>query len=208
MTGTIGPQPHPTLLGFVVELPPCHPGPTDLRLVNDARPIMASLKAFGPLLIVLVTCDGAAAQNLRELAREQAKRNPGEPLLQPASPAHYEPKTIEELTREASVVVQTTLVQTRSYLGSQADRVLTDYSMVTPKFLVGRAPVLTPSRPGMVPALILTTFGGEVVLDGVTVRGTRHEPRADHERSPVPPIPDAIPRRAGWAVRNLQRWDF
>ena len=140
---------------------------------------MASFKAFGPLLIVLVTCAGATAQNLRELAREQAKRNPGEPLLQPASPAHYEPKTIEKLTREASVVVQTTLVQTRSYLGSQADRVLTDYSMVTPKFLVGRAPVLTPSRPGMVPALILTTFGGEVVLDGVTVRGT------DTNREPI-----------------------
>ena len=152
---------------------------------NQNRRSAVDARHYGFLQSIRSSADRArdvrrrSAQNLRELAREQAKRNPGEPLLQPASPAHYEPKTIEKLTREASVVVQTTLVQTRSYLGPQADRVLTDYSMVTPKFLVGRAPVLTPSRPGMVPALILTTFGGEVVLDGVTVRGT------DTNREPI-----------------------
>ena len=156
---------------------------------------MASFKAFGPPLIVLMTCDGAAAQNLRELARAHAKGNPGEPLVQPASPAHYEPKTIEELTRAAEVVVQATLVQARSYVSPQADRVLTDYSIVTPKFLAGRAPVLTPSGAGMVPALILTAYGGEVVLDGVTVRGL------DTNREPITSGPQYIlflmPSRGG-----------
>lgn len=139
---------------------------------------MASFKAIGPLLIVLVTCESAAAQDLRELARAHAKRHPGEPMLQPASPAHYEPKTIEELTRAAEIVVQATLIQARSYVTPDADRVLTDYSIVTPKFLAGRSPVLTPSKAGTAPALILTTYGGEVVLEGVTVRGldTNREP--------------------------------
>ena len=102
---------------------------------------MASFKAFALLLVVLVTCEVAAAQNLRELAHEQAKRHPGEPLLQVASPADYKPKTIEALTREAEVIVQATLVQARSYVSPDADRVLTDYSIVTPTVLVGRAPV-------------------------------------------------------------------
>ena len=139
---------------------------------------MASFKAFAPLLIVLVTCDGPAAQDLRELARAHAKRHPGEPMLQTASPAHYEPKTIEELTRAAEVVVQARLVQARSYVTPDADRVLTDYSIVTPKVLAGRSPVLTPSKAGTATALILTTYGGEVVLEDVTVRGldTNREP--------------------------------
>jgi hypothetical protein len=139
---------------------------------------MASFKAFAPLLIVLVTCDGPAAQDLRELARGHAKRHPGEPMLQTASPAHYQPKTIEELTRAAEVVVQATLVQARSYVTPDADRVLTDYLIVTPKVLAGRSPVLTPSKAGTAPALILTTYGGEVVLEDVTVRGlgTNREP--------------------------------
>jgi hypothetical protein len=94
-------------------------------------------------------------------------------------PVSVRRRVVEELTRAAEVVVQAILVQARSDVSPQADRVLTDYSIVTPKFLVGRAPVLTPSRPGMVPALILTTFGGEVVLDGVTVRGT------DTNREPI-----------------------
>jgi hypothetical protein len=50
---------------------------------------------------------------------------------------------------------------------------------VTPKFLAGRSPVLTPSRAGTAPALILTTYGGEVVLEGVTVRGL------DANREPI-----------------------
>ena len=139
---------------------------------------MAFFKAFASLLIVLVTCAGATAQNLRERARAQAKRNPGEPLLQPASPAHYEPKTIPELTREADVVMQATLVLARSYVTADADRVLTDYSIVAPTVLAGRSPALTPSRAETAPAFILTTYGGEVVLEGVTVRGfdTNREP--------------------------------
>jgi hypothetical protein len=98
--------------------------------------------------------------------------------VQPASPAHYEPKTIEELTREAEVVVQATLVLARSYVTPRADRVLTDYSIVTPTVLAGRSPVSTPNRDGTAPALILTVYGGEVVLEAVTVRGldTNREP--------------------------------
>ena len=158
---------------------------------------MASFKAFGPLLIVLVTCAGAAAQDLPEVARAHAKRHPGEPMLLPASPGHYEPKTIEELTRAAEVVVQATLVRARSYVTPDADRVLTDYSIVAPKFLAGRASVLTPSSAGPVPPLTLTTYGGEVVLEGVTVRG--FDPDSEPITSGAQYILFLMPSRGGQA---------
>src|SRR5687767_10353831 len=92
-------------------------------------------------LLILVAIFGfsetAAAQNLRELAREQAIRNPGVPLVQPAPPGDYRPKAIEELAREAVVVLQAKLTRINSYLSSSEDRVLTDYSMLGPNVIAG-----------------------------------------------------------------------
>ncbi len=52
----------------------------------------------------------------------------------------------------------------------------------------------------MVPALILTAYGGEVVLDGVTVRGLDTNRAPITSGAQVHPISDAIPRRPDWAV--------
>jgi hypothetical protein len=142
---------------------------------------MASLKVFSCLLIVLMTCNSAAAQDLLERARAHAEKYPGTPMLLPASPADYRPMTIEELTRAAEVVVQATLIESQSYVTLQGDRVLTDYSIANPSFLAGRASVLESRGVKETPALTLTAFGGEVVLAGVTVRAS------DFNRKPITP---------------------
>jgi hypothetical protein len=112
------------------------------------------------------------AQDLRDLARDQARRNPGVPLEQPAPPGDYRPKTIEELTKEADLVVLAKLSRLRSYLSASADRVLTDYSIVESRVIAGQLPVLTTQKPGTELPLTLTVFGGEINVDGVVVRGT------------------------------------
>jgi hypothetical protein len=93
-------------------------------------------------------------QNLRELAKKQAVHNPGVPLVQPASPAEYLPKTIEELTRESDVVLQGRLAEARSYLSPSEDRVLTDYLILEPRIVSGRLLDLRTLVPGQGPQLI------------------------------------------------------
>ena len=113
-----------------------------------------------------------AAQNLRELAREQAARNPGEPIEQPAPPADYPPKTIEDLAGEANLTLQARLKRIKSYLGPSEDRVLTDYSIVGAAVIAGSLPVNMSPSPRVTSPLILTVYGGEVVVEGVRVRAT------------------------------------
>jgi hypothetical protein len=136
---------------------------------------VSSVKALTQwlMLVAVLNCSGiAAGQNLRELAREHAIRNPGVPLQQPAPPAEYWPKTIEDLSREAEVVLQAKLSRINSYLSSSEDRVLTDYSIVGAKVIAGRLRLSSTRVPGTTAPLILTVYGGEVTIEGVTIHGT------------------------------------
>ena len=141
----------------------------------ERRNILASSKAL-VYLFAIATCLGVsspvASQELLELARAQAIRRPGRPVEIPAAPAHNPPKTLDQLTNEAVAVVQVTLSRINSYVGSRGDRVLTDYLITTPMVIAGELPAPTQRvpRPGTSP--ILTVYGGEVVLEGVTVRCT------------------------------------
>jgi hypothetical protein len=114
----------------------------------------------------------AAAQNLRELAREQAIRNPGVPLVRPAPPGDYWPKAVEELAREADIVLQAKLTRINSYLSSTEDRVLTDYSILGPDVIAGRLRLPPMQIPGKTVPLIVSVYGGEVVVEGVPIRVT------------------------------------
>ena len=120
----------------------------------------------------------ASAQNIRELARQHATRNPGVPLEQPAPPADYLPKSIEELTTESDVVLEGRLSGAQSYLAPSEDRILTDFRILQPKLIAGH--LMEPSKPvpGESIPLILTVYGGEVVVEGVTVRGTDNNRQA------------------------------
>ena len=137
------------------------------------------------LALCAVTCVAStvtAQTNLRELARNQALRDPGVPILLPSPPAGYAAKSLGQLAKESAIVVEARLVRLRSYLWESNDRVLTDYSLEQPDMIVGAAPTLTSEKPGGTARLIVTVYGGEISLDGVTVRATEtnREPIDEH----------------------------
>src|SRR5262245_43226659 len=101
-------------------------------------------------------CTAAVAQNLREVAREYAIRHPGGTMELPAPPGHSSPKTIAELTKESDVVLLCRLNRVSSYLNSDEDRVLTDYSIDAVNLVAGRLPVVENRTPGKTEILILT----------------------------------------------------
>jgi hypothetical protein len=135
--------------------------------------------AYVFLFITGFAVSPVTAQSLRELAREQAHRNPGQPIEQPASPGDYAAKTIDNLARESDLVLQGNLSRVKSYLSSNEDRILTDYSISQAHVITGSVPVLPTQKPGSVAPLTLTVYGGEVVIDGVTIRGI------DNDRAPI-----------------------
>lgn len=105
------------------------------------------------------------------MAQEQAKRDPAVPILIPASPAELWPTTIEEVASQADVVLQARLSRIHSYLDAKGISVYTDYRILDPKVIAGRLPSLTTPVPGPGVPLILTVWGGEVIVEGVTIRG-------------------------------------
>lgn len=137
---------------------------------------MSQVRTGFHLLLLVVFCGGGATlmagQNLRELARELGPRNPGQPLYWPAPPGEYSPKGIEKVAAEADVVLRAKLSRSRSYLGPNEDRILTDYSILDGRVIAGRLPLLATRTPGTSIPLILTVYGGDVIVDGVLIRGT------------------------------------
>lgn len=126
-------------------------------------------------IAISILCSGGAlatGQNLREVARERGRQNPGAVLQHTAPPAEYLSKSIEDIAREADAVVQGRLVATRSYLGANADRVLTDYRIVDPAIITGALPALSAATPGISTSLVLTVLGGDVTIEGVRIRST------------------------------------
>jgi hypothetical protein len=133
------------------------------------------------LVAVALGCPGGvAAQELLDMARRHAKEYPGAPVNIPSAPGHHTPKTIDELTNEAVAVVQATLSRIRTYVGgSRGHLVLTDYVLTSPTLLSGGISPSVSAVPGRGTTPILITLGGEVVLEGVTVRYT------DVNRAPI-----------------------
>ena len=129
----------------------------------------ACLLTVGLLLLPPST---AGAQNLREIARHQAAKDPSVPLEIPAPPGHYEVKTMEEMGREARIVLEGRLSHPTSYLGRSEDRVLTDYTVVEARVILGQLSTPQSERPGPGKPIVLTVWGGQIDLEGVTVRGT------------------------------------
>jgi hypothetical protein len=123
------------------------------------------------LVACLHSAEIAATQTLRELAREQALKDPGVPIVKPAPPSELWPKTIEEVSKEADVVLLAKLARTNSYITADGHRVVTDYSIHEPTVIAGSLPPTWASVPGRAVPLILTVYGGEVTVEGVKVRG-------------------------------------
>jgi hypothetical protein len=116
----------------------------------------------------------AAQLNLREMARERALRDPASWIGAPPSPpGHYEPKTLEDLTRDADVVVRARLRRPHAYLaGENESRLLTDYAIEETMVLAGALETYVTRTPGAAtPPLLLTVWGGDLTIDGIRIHG-------------------------------------
>jgi hypothetical protein len=146
-----------------------------LLVAGDARKPMMSRQdrtAFMLVVILVIATPSVNTQNLRDLAREQARRNPGVTLNYPAPPEDFPKKTLEELTKEASVVVRATLSFKESYLSPREDTILTGYLMRDIEVIGGNLLDLMSQTPGSGVQLVLTVVGGDVRVEGLLIRGT------------------------------------
>jgi hypothetical protein len=115
----------------------------------------------------------AGAQPLNELAKAHSRKYPGTPLIQVGPPGDYLPKTIEELTREAEIVIHARLVRLKSYVGADGERVLSDFAIRGNVMLAARtADAAAAVQGGITGTLIVTVFGGEVMIEGVEVQSS------------------------------------
>lgn len=91
----------------------------------------------------------------------------------PAPPGHFGPKSIEELTREADVVVRARLRRSRTYVAGPNESLLyTDYLIEEPVLLAGALESYVTRTPGTAtPPLLLTRFGGDLTIDGIRIHG-------------------------------------
>jgi hypothetical protein len=78
----------------------------------------------------------------------------------------FVPASLQEIASRAAVIVEATVRPMKTYLSPDECYVLTDY-LITPRAMVaGAFPVA--SKPAAQP-LVVTQFGGEMVINGVTV---------------------------------------
>src|SRR5207247_5768060 len=87
-----------------------------------------------------------------------------------------EPLSLDELTKRSDLVVEARVERLRSYINALDTAVLTDFSIVPLRVLTGRNPSAS-SKPGA-GRLLLSTYGGEVTKDGVTVKAENHGQQA------------------------------
>lgn len=114
----------------------------------------------------------AAQLNLREMARERSLRDPASWIGAPPSPpGHFEPRTIEELTRDADVVVRAMLRRPHTYLAGENESLLfTDYAIEETTVLAGALETYATRTPGAAtPQLLLTVWGGDLTIDGIRI---------------------------------------
>ena len=122
------------------------------------------------ILLMAISAPSGPMQSLREVARAKARTEPGGAILKPVPPVDYEPTTIENLSKHSRVVLIGTVTRVRTHLGPADDRVLTDYRISAPDVIAGELPSLQRSTPGETPALTFSVLGGEVVVEGITIR--------------------------------------
>jgi hypothetical protein len=83
------------------------------------------------------------------------------------------PLPLAELSATADIVVDARLVSPRSYLSEDKTKIYTDYEIVPSRVLRSQiGDILTSQKPGLRAPLRLTVLGGEITLEGRTIRAT------------------------------------
>jgi hypothetical protein len=131
-------------------------------------PHAAAVIVAGSLAIASVA---TAPQELHERARAFAKKYPGEVMMVPGPLSDYPRKTVAQFTREADVVFHGRLIRLNTYVSEDGRQVVSDYAIRDSRLLAARSDeaysrAVDASKPRTV-----TLTGGELLLEGVTVRG-------------------------------------
>jgi hypothetical protein len=83
------------------------------------------------------------------------------------------PLSVDELTKQSDLVLEAKVSRLKTYINSADTAVITDLAILPTRVLAGTVPGAT-RTPGSAIPLVLTTYGGEVVRDGVTIRAENH----------------------------------
>jgi hypothetical protein len=125
------------------------------------------LLLYKPLLIVSLFVASFSQSTIPERVAA-AERKPVE-FVQTVD---TEPLPIATLAVEAELIVVGRLARLGSYLSEDQSDIYTDYQLTPKQVIVDRAGRLTPSTPGATPQLIVQVVGGELIVNGTTVKVT------------------------------------
>jgi hypothetical protein len=118
------------------------------------------------LVIAVVLCDSTVfAQTISDRIYDPL-RKPGAPVII-GTLGEPTPLSIDEMTKRSDLVVETKLSRVKTYINAADTAVITDFEMSPTEMFVGTLPPLGRT-------LVLTTYGGELVKDGITVRAENH----------------------------------
>ena len=117
-------------------------------------------------LVLVVLCDSTVFPQTISDRIYDPLRKPGTPVIVSVL-GEPTPFSIAEMTKRSDLVVETTLSRVKTYINAADTAVITDFEMSPTEMFVGTLPPLGRT-------LVLTTYGGELVKDGITVRAENH----------------------------------
>jgi hypothetical protein len=131
------------------------------------RLLFATMFGLGCGLVVA----SAGAQTISDRIRDPS-RKPGSPVTIGVL-GEPTPLSVEGLTNGSDLVLEARISWLKTYINVADTAVLTDYAIQPIRILAGTVPGPV-TRPGVATPLILSTYGGEIVRDGVTIRAENH----------------------------------
>jgi len=99
---------------------------------------------------------------------ERVAENPDKPLSI-VSTTDLRLIPMSDLAAKADLIVVGRLVKREGYLSADGREVYTDYEVIPRRVIVDRASTAARGRPGQLSPLTVTVYGGETVVNGVTV---------------------------------------
>lgn len=132
--------------------------------------------SYSFVVVVTIACAAAvSAPIMGQTIPERVAAEPSEPLVI-GSLVDVRPLSLEALARRADIIVEARVSRQRSYLSPDEKAVFSDFLVVPERAIGGRVPFRA-TIPGSSAPIVLTVYGGETVVSGVSVRAVSHNMR-------------------------------
>jgi hypothetical protein len=119
---------------------------------------------FATILGLALSSSGATAQTISERIRG-VPREPGTPLIIGVL-GEPMPESVDDLMKGSALVLETEVLLLRTYINAADTGVVSEFEILPIRILAGTVPAEMP--------LLVSTSGGTVIKDGVTVRGVNY----------------------------------